>query len=378
MAYVAVTGGQEAIRQADRLSRYYRLKEAEPLLATEAIHSQMRSLVDRVMGEAGLYEPRLAALALKQAEGDPGEAVFLLRAYRSTLQRNHYSRCLEADAMRPLRRISSSFRDLPGGQLLGPTRDYTHRLLDFSLHGEREDDREAFMREFVPDPEPDEERQTEVAKAVELLKRQRLVKPADRDTEAEPFDVTRQKLTFPAPRSAKLQTLARGETGAMNALAYSSLRGYGIVHPTLAELRVGYVPVLIDDPYGDGAEDDPFYVGEMLVTETEAINEMKKDKRSGEPYLEMGYGLVVGQNELKAIAMAVLERSLDTEGSSPAQDEEFVLTHIDCVEAAGYVSHLKLPHYVSFQSSLDRLQKAAERGNDSVGKGEEPNDDGQQ
>lgn len=377
MAYVAVTGGQEAIAQADRLSRYYRLKEAEPLLATEAIQTQMRLLVDRIMGEAGLYEPRLAALALKQAEGDPGEAVFLLRAYRSTLQRNHYSRCLDTDEMRPVRRISSSFRDLPGGQLLGPTRDYTHRLLDFSLYEEDEREREAFLREIAPNPALDEEQHTTVSKAVELLKRQRLVKPADREAEEEPFDVTRQKLTFPAPRSAKLQTLARGETGAMNALAYSSMRGYGQVHPTLAELRIGHVPVLIDDPYGDGAQDEPFYIGEMIVTETEAINEMKKDERSGEPYLEMGYGLVVGQNELKTIAMAVLERSLDTKGSSPAQDEEFVLTHIDCVEATGYVSHLKLPHYVSFQSSLDRLQKAAVHRNDFVSEGEEPDDDGQ-
>ena len=34
-----------------------------------------------------------------------------------------------------VRRISATFKDVPGGQLLGRTRDYTQRLLDFSLLG---------------------------------------------------------------------------------------------------------------------------------------------------------------------------------------------------------------------------------------------------
>ncbi len=43
--------------------------------------------------------------------------------------------------------------------------------------------------------------------------------------------------------------------------------------------------------------------------------------------------------------------------SSPAQDEEFVLSHADNVEAAGFVSHLKLPHYVDFQAELALLKR---------------------
>jgi len=36
------------------------------------------------------------------------------------------------------RRISSTFKDVPGGQMLGPSFDYTHRLLDFALLAEGE------------------------------------------------------------------------------------------------------------------------------------------------------------------------------------------------------------------------------------------------
>lgn len=66
----------------------------------------------------------------------------------------------------------------------------------------------------------------------------------------------------------------------------------------------------------------------------------------------------MGQNETKAIAMSVLDRNLDIPGDTPAQNEEFVLYHIDSVESSGFVSHLKLPHYVTFQSKLDRIRSS--------------------
>jgi alpha-D-ribose 1-methylphosphonate 5-triphosphate synthase subunit PhnI len=57
------------------------------------------------------------------------------------------------------------------------------------------------------------------------------------------------------------------------------------------------------------------------------------------------------------MAMALVDRALRArelgeEPTAPAQDEEFVLSHADNVEAAGFVQHLKLPHYVDFQSEL--------------------------
>ncbi|MFC0331793.1 carbon-phosphorus lyase complex subunit PhnI [Paenibacillus sepulcri] len=359
MAYVAVTGGREAIEKANELNHYYRLKESETALTLGMIEKQMRLLIDRIMGEAGLYAPEYAALALKQAEGDPAEAVFLLRAYRSTLARNHVSRVTDTSEMRVIRRISSSFRDLPGGQVLGPTYDYTHRLLNFTLRQESSEDIQAFLEDFVQSET--RERLTEVPtfrKVADLLREQGLMPEMKERRDSEPFDITRRKVILPATRSARLQMLARGETGAMTALAYSSMRGYGAVHPTIGELRVGYAEVTIAHPYGAGDPDDSLYLGEMMVTEVESINSFKQNAETGEIHFVMGYGLVLGQNELKAISMSILERSLETEGTSPTQDEEFVLTHIDSLESTGFVSHLKLPHYITFQSSLDRIRKA--------------------
>ena len=91
------------------------------------------SRVDRVMTEGSLYDRELAALAIKQARGDLIEAIFLLRAYRTTLPRFGASEPIDTGAMVIERRISATFKDLPGGQVLGPTFDYTHRLLDPAL-----------------------------------------------------------------------------------------------------------------------------------------------------------------------------------------------------------------------------------------------------
>src|SRR5690606_16540152 len=106
---------------------------ATPELTVSQIRRQMPFAVSRVMTEGSLFDETLAALAIKQAAGDLPEAIFLLRAYRTTLARFASSVPLDTGGMLADRRISATFKDLPGGQLLGPTFDYTHRLLDFSL-----------------------------------------------------------------------------------------------------------------------------------------------------------------------------------------------------------------------------------------------------
>ncbi len=353
MGYVAVTGGQKAIEHADSLVKYFRLKQAKETITTDQIESQMRLLIDRVMGEGGLYAPEYAALALKQSEGDPAEAAFLLRAYRSTLPRNYYSLTVEPGDMRVLRRISSSFKDIPGGQLLGPTYDYTHRLINFDLRNEVDHEIQSFLESMNLEAD-DLESDHSFQKVADLLREQGLLSNREKRDE-EPFDITREKITFPASRSARLQSLARGETGAMTAMAYSSMRGYGVVHPTIGELRVGHSDVHIPYPFGD--ENDSLYIGEVMLTEVETINSFTQNDE-GEVEFMLGYGLTFGQNEVKAIAMAILERSLEIKGTSPAQDEEFVLLHIDSIESNGFVSHLKLPHYITFQSTLDRIRQA--------------------
>ena len=357
MGYVAVKGGTEAIEEACRLFAYQRIKGDSLPLAVAQIREQLYLAVDKAMGEGGLYAPDLAALALKQAAGDSLEASFMLRAYRATRQRLGASRAADTSRMRLIRRISSAFKDIPGGQILGATSDYTLRLLDFSLLADDEMRRQAFReRLFRHLPEDIEIPQT-FPKVIEILRREGLLEelPAKPDEEEAIPDLTRQPLVFPTPRAIKLQALARGETGGMLTLAYSSMRGYGNIHPTLGELRVGYLPLTVTHPVSG----EEYRVGEVKVTEAEILARM--DGEGGMPRFSLGYGLCFGQNEIKAIAMAILDRcTRATSPQSPAEDEEFVLYHIDGIEAMGFCNHWKLPHYVDFLSDLDRLRKSQE------------------
>ncbi len=356
MGYVAVTGGTEAILKAEELLKYFRLKGNSQPIGVTQIRDQLRLAVDKVMGEGSLYAPTYAALALKQAEGDTIEASFILRAYRSTQLRRYYSRICNTTGMEIVRRISATFQDVPGGQILGPTRDYTQRLLDFSLSEENKEQVEQFLTGFCSKENKGEYLPLPIPKVVNLLRAEGLLEESLEDNRPV-FDITREALVFPAPRSARLQSLARGETGAMMALAYSSIRGYGNIHPALGELRVGYVALEIHHPVSG----DPVYVGKVMVTEAEVISEKYGEAEPGvKPKLSLGYGLCFGHNELKAIAMGILDRSIRSKAvdKSPAEDEEFVLYHIDGIEGSGFVSHWKLPHYVTFQSALDRLRKS--------------------
>jgi len=354
MGYVAVSGGTEAISKAEELVKYLRLKGESAPLDVSQIRDQQRLAVDKVMGEGSLYAPTIAALALKQAEGDSVEASFIVRAYRATQPRRYASLAVDTARMQILRRISGAFQDIPGGQILGPTRDYTQRLVDFDLLGEKEEVICSFLQQAgVKDAEkslPDS-----FPKVVSLLRRDGLLaEPEESDRNL--HDITRESMNFPYPRSAKLQSLARGETGAMMAFAYSSIRGYGDIHPYLGELRVGYVPLYINHP-GSAA---PVYMGRVLVTEAEIIAQYSEGAKGTKPQLTLGYGLCFGHNELKAISMGILDRTTRSKATAkaPAEDEEFVLYHIDGIEASGFVSHWKLPHYVTFQSTLDRLRKS--------------------
>jgi alpha-D-ribose 1-methylphosphonate 5-triphosphate synthase subunit PhnI len=142
----------------------------------------------------------------------------------------------------------------------------------------------------------------------------------------------------------------------MVAFAYSAMRGIG-THGIPGELRVGEVPFRITHPL-TGA---PVRVGSVTLTEVEMLDKIdakaSADRRQGHGQFTMSYGLVFGQNERKAIAMATLDGLLMGDRDRlPVNDPEFVLYHIDGIDAQGLVEHLKLPHYVTFQSSLDRMR----------------------
>jgi alpha-D-ribose 1-methylphosphonate 5-triphosphate synthase subunit PhnI len=354
MGYVAVKGGAAAIEKAETFSLFRRTGGGSTLLKPAQIREQLYFAVDRVMGEGSLYAPDLAALAFKQAAGDCLEAAFILRSYRTTLPRLGCSEPVGTGNMRVIRRISAAFKDIPGGQILGPTPDYTLRLLDFELQEESPLHTRRQVRRLLEDSRRSLPLPEHFPKVVEMLRQEGLLVPRGQGPgdSGGLVDVTREALSFPAPRSAQLQSLARGETGGLLALAYSNMRGYGSVHPVIGELRVGFLAVPFKNPLSERVEP----IGEIQVTEAEVISRIAGG--DGPALFSLGYGLCFGHNETKAIAMAVLDRAISGgEAAAPSEDQEFVLTHVDGIESLGFCNHYKLPHYVTFQSELDRLRK---------------------
>jgi alpha-D-ribose 1-methylphosphonate 5-triphosphate synthase subunit PhnI len=402
MAYVAVKGGKQAIQNAETLLRSQRRGDATiPELNLEQIEQQLALAVDRAIAEGSLYDRELAALAVKQSWGDLVEAIFLLRAYRTTLPRLYYSQPVDTSQMQVRRRISAIFKDIPGGQYLGSTFDYIHRLLDFKLMAEGEI---STAPEIAAEPQP-------MPCVIHILEQEGLMQGAgSREQGAEgaegattnsqftidadatlplrgsklrehnsqlshytphptPYthinthsrlptpDITRQPLTFPASREARLQNLARADEGFLLSLAYSTQRGYGKNHPFAGEIRMGEVEVVIC-PEELGFE---IAIADITVTEVQMVNQFQGNKDIP-PQFTRGYGLTFGYNERKAMSMALVDRAMQAEElgetvQSPAQNAEFVLSHSDNVEAQGFVQHLKLPHYVDFQAELNLIRQ---------------------
>jgi alpha-D-ribose 1-methylphosphonate 5-triphosphate synthase subunit PhnI len=347
--YVAVKGGEAAIDAAHRLLAHERRGDPSvPEITPEQIREQLTLAVNRVMCEASLYDPDLAALAIKQARGDLIEAIFLARAYRTTLPRFGYAEPVDTGAMHIRRRISATFKDLPGGQVLGPTFDYTHRLIDPAL-AEASEPRQPLRAEAATENAPH---------VAGLLDHEGLIEANPLATPDAPVaDLTRGALEFPADRDLRLQALARGDEGFLLALGYSTQRGYGRTHPFAGEIRMGEAEVsLVPEELGFEVP-----LGRVTLTECEMVNQFT-GSADAPPQFTRGYGLVFGQSERKAMSMALVDRALRAEElgeevTAPAQDAEFVLSHADNVQATGFVEHLKLPHYVDFQAELVLLRQ---------------------
>jgi alpha-D-ribose 1-methylphosphonate 5-triphosphate synthase subunit PhnI len=351
--YVAVKGGERAIDNAHAwLAEARRGDCAVQELSVTQIREQMALAVARVMAEGSLYDPD----AIKQARGDLVEAVFLIRAYRTTLPRFGASLPVATARMASIRRISATFKDAPGGQVLGPTFDYTHRLLDFALMAEGE----------APEAAMAEPLEAETPHITGFLGQEGLIQDEPAGDEVPP-DLTRDPLDFPASRALRLQALARGDEGFLLGLAYSTQRGYGRTHAFVGELRIGMVGVEVEIPeLGFAVE-----IAEVQLTECETVNQFKGSK-SEPPQFTRGYGLIFGQSERKALSMALVDRAMrwaelgeDFVGA-PAQDEEFVMSHCDNVRSTGFLEHIKLPHYVDFQSELELVRKMRRDAADSM------------
>jgi alpha-D-ribose 1-methylphosphonate 5-triphosphate synthase subunit PhnI len=348
--YVAVKGGEAAIENAHALLDAKRRGDTNvEELGVEQVREQLSLAVARVMAEGSLYDPDLAAIAIKQARGDLIEAIFLVRAYRTTLPRFGYSVPIDTNTMAISRRVSATYKDLPGGQILGPTFDYTHRLIDFSL---QDPSRVGARPKSAPagsDATP---------RVTSLLSNNEMIEPNPLATTDESVgDLTREPLAFPAARDLRLQNLARADEGFLLALSYSTQRGYGRTHPFVGEIRIGTVPVeIFDEQLGFSVS-----IGDVDLTECEMVTQFKGSANKA-PQFTRGYGLVFGQSERKAMSMALLDRSLRAtelgeDVTAPAQDIEFVLSHSDNVQSTGFVEHLKLPHYVDFQSEVQLVRQ---------------------
>jgi alpha-D-ribose 1-methylphosphonate 5-triphosphate synthase subunit PhnI len=270
-----------------------------------------------------------------------------VNSQRATLPRFGATEPLDTAAMAIRRRISATFKDLPGGQILGPTFDYTHRLLE-PMSGS----------ETAESPARADAEDGALPRVTDLLAHDDLIERTSQPAaDAAVGDLTQDPLTFPVDRDVRLQNLARGDEGFLLALGYSTQRGYGRTHPFAGEIRLGEAAVVFEP------EDVGFAVplGSITITECQTINQFKGSDNEP-PRFTRGYGLVFGHCERKAMAMALVDRALRArelgeEVKAPAQDEEFVLSHSDNVQATGFVEHLKLPHYVDFQAELGLVRK---------------------
>lgn len=352
--FTTIKGGREAITQSHHLLEEQRRGDASvPELSTEQIEQQLSLAVSRVMSEGALYDPELASLAIKQSQGDLYEACFLLRAFRTTLPRFGFSKPLATSEMIVGRRISTTHKTVPGGQILGPTYDYTYRLLDFDLFNATDAD-EAARDDRLPS---DSDRLADPL--LHRVDRELFELPAEPSDDEDVFDLTRTPISFPTQRDQRLQNLARGDEGFLLGLAYSGIRGYGRNHPFIAEIKVGDVVVEFEIPeLGIVVE-----IGEVMVTECPTIHPTVGTDDTT-PKFTKGYGIAFGHSERKAISMAIVDRSLRAgefgeERRYPIQDEEFVLSHTDNVASAGMVQHLKLPHYVDFQAQVQLMRDIA-------------------
>lgn len=342
MSYVAVKGGADAIRASRSL---YKEMINGNFISRDTEHGNHLFALDRIMGEGALYSEKLAMEALRKTGCDLLEAAFYLRAHRSTCQRIGNCGILRLEDIRVLRRISSAFKDIPGGQLLGPSSDYLVKL----FAEQKEMPVAAQSADRIPE---------RMDSGLTPLRQTGKILQLDNE-ETTPFDVTRATPMPPYPRSAIMQVMARGETGAMLAFAYTSMRGYGDVHPTIGDLRIGMIDVTYPHPFTG----KPVRVGAIRVTAVESVGSFKKDPVDGKLRLATGFGFCFGFNETKAIAMSILDLALtwphySIGAGGPATSPEMIIHHVDGIESMGFTNHFKLPHYVTFQADLKVFQAA--------------------
>ena len=344
MAFYAIKGGEEAIKNS--LSYYNDYSKEQNNINDEDLINTLTFSIDKVISEASLYSKKLAAKAIKRSAGDLLNASFFLRAHRSTCQRIGTAKELDVNDMKLQRRISSAFKDIKGGQLLGPSNDYEIKLLNET------------KKEEV-DLENYSDKNNVIKSALTPLREQNLIKKLKKDKTI--WDITRKYPNAPYPRSAVLQVMSRAESGSLLAVSYTTMRGYGDVHPTIGDLRIGTLDIKFTHPFTK----KEVLIGEIEATAVECAGTFNKDEQ-GETKLTTGFGFCFGKNETKTISMAITDLTLYNKPYSVgsdyilAADYEMIMHHLDGIESFGMTSHFKLPHYVTFQTDYQIFKCAKE------------------
>ena len=343
-------GGTEAIVAAEKLV-LERRAQLDSTLTTDSVIASFPLAIDRIMGEGGLWDPDTAAAAYLQANGDITEAVHLIRAHRSTLPRLTYSEPLNPREVKLLRRVVSTQRQPDGPILLGETVDYTARIIHNSdemplpvvdeLDGQVQrhpDEPFRRFRDYLDDKGVLVDRTT---------------------TDDEPFDIQLNAAELPAHRSAWLSEISQADTGGLINIWYQSILGtdgYATEGVTLGEVRHGRLPVRVEHPHtGEEVE-----IGRIRVSECEAVADMGLLRGEDPTTYDVGYSMALGHNERKVIAGATLDiAAYRFRGTEDGKRLEQILMHTtDGLSASGFLEHLKLPHYVTFQSGLDAAMAA--------------------
>lgn len=355
MAYYAIKGGEEAIKNS--LDFYSNLTSSAQDLEDNELIEGLTFAIDRIMGEGSLYSKKLAAAAIKRSAGDLLNASFFLRAHRSSCQRIGIAKTIDVNDMRLSRRISSAFKDIEGGQLLGPSNDYEIKLL---IDLKKED---VTIEEYGTEDNV-------IKSALTPLREDNLIKQLPK--EEEPWDITRNYPNAPYSRSAVLQVMSRAETGSILSVGYTTMRGYGDIHPTIGDLRIGELDVLFTHPFSQNV----VKIGEIEATAVESVGTFNTDS-DGDTKLTTGFGFCFGKNETKAISMSIIDLTLYNSHYSVggdhiiAADFEMIMHHLDGIESFGMTNHFKLPHYVTFQTDYQIFKCAQKYVDDKKEQGEE-------
>jgi alpha-D-ribose 1-methylphosphonate 5-triphosphate synthase subunit PhnI len=175
--------------------------------------------------------------------------------------------------------------------------------------------------------------------------------PAPNDGDGD--DPARTVLMPPFTRASRLAMLARGETGALVALAALILGRRQ--EAVMVELTVGIAAIRVPHPRTGIA----CTVAEVPITEVEVVLDADVD---GRPGLATGWGASLGTVERRAISLALLDGAMEADGElrEPLTlDEQTVIAATDGPATNGFVEHLRLPHYASFAAYLAQVSGKA-------------------